>query len=46
MLEKQVPGGLDLGGLSMMEWDLVKDLDILGASKAVSLDFLYGREGC
>ena len=45
-LEKRVPGGLDLGGLSMMEWDLVKDLDIPGASKAVSLDFLYGREGC
>ena len=44
--EKRVPGGLDLGGLSMTEWDLVKDSDVPGASKAVSLDFLYGREGC
>ena len=44
--EKRVPGGLDLGGLSMTEWDLVKDSDVPGASKAVSLSLFYGREGC
>ena len=43
--EKRVPGGLDLGGLSMTEWDLVKDSDVPGASKAVSLSLFYGREG-
>lgn len=45
-LEKQVPGGLDLGSLLMMEWDLVKDSDIPGASKVVGLNFPYRREGC